>query len=575
MPAMPETPTPPRALLVYANPAVTASPVPPYGLERVAQVMRLAGCEVTLLAPYIEEDPLAALDEALATAPDLVGFSVRNIDDALVVRGEQGEGDIDTSDYLPEVRPLVRRAVEVVGTARVILGGAGLSAGAAPILRDLGATRAVRGPAEDIMYGLARGLVLGMGPVLPTDDPRVVELERAPEAGHRSPPMPRGAGAKMPGAWPTPTPRMAEYLRLTLVRGGRVPVSISTGCDRRCAFCVEARFTGYTVLPRPVEHIVAEVTALERAGVKRLWLGCSELNAPDARHAKAVLRALGGRGLDLAVFLQPAPMDDELLDLMEAANIDPTALSYELGHLDETLLAAGAGPATRRSIERLAELYLKRGYRTLGGSVLLGAHPKEDEGSLTRALDLARQLDAAFPDGLGLSYACGGRVYPETRLADWIAEDWDAARPHLYTSPGQPLDETFVRPVVYSRPAAPRALLRQVRAALSGCRGHIGPMNAEAPASEAQLHAERLVNRGVWRHAQGRHREAEALFVAADARWPGHLEALAQLGLLRANVLFDFPGARLAFQRLLAALPEADPRRGEVQAALTALRGSG
>ncbi|MCK6516311.1 radical SAM protein [Myxococcota bacterium] len=575
MPTAPATPPKPRALLVYANPAITASPVPPYGMERVAQVMRLGGCEVVLLAPFIEEDPLAVLDEALAQGADVVGFSVRNIDDALVVRGEVGEGDIDTNDYLPAVRPLVARAVAVVGAARVILGGAGLSAGAAPILRDLGATRGVRGPAEDLMYGLARGLALGMGPVLPTDDPRVVELDRAPEAGHQSPPMPRGAGAKMPGAWPTPTPRMAEYLRLTLARGGRVPVSISTGCDRRCAFCVEARFAAFTVKPRPVEHIVAEVTALERAGVKRLWLGCSELNAPDARHAKAVLRALAGRGLDLAVFLQPAPMDDELLDLIEGAGLDPTALSYELGHLDDGLLRAGAGPATRRSIERLAELYLKRGYRTLGGSVLLGAHPQEDEGSLGRALDFARQLDAAFPDGLGLSYACGGRVYPETRLADWIAEDWDAARPHLYTLPGQPLDETFVRPVVYSRPAAPRVLLAQVRAALADCRGHIGPMNAEAPAQDAQLHAERLVNRGIWRHAQGQPKEAEALFVDAESRWPGHLEALAQLGLLRANTLFDFPGARSAFQKLLAALPDPDPRRGEIQAALTALRGSG
>ena len=38
MPPMPDTSPKPRALLVYANPAITASPVPPYGMERVAQV---------------------------------------------------------------------------------------------------------------------------------------------------------------------------------------------------------------------------------------------------------------------------------------------------------------------------------------------------------------------------------------------------------------------------------------------------------------------------------------------------------------------------------------------------------
>ena len=33
---------PPRVLLVYANPAITATPVVPYGMERIAHALRLA-----------------------------------------------------------------------------------------------------------------------------------------------------------------------------------------------------------------------------------------------------------------------------------------------------------------------------------------------------------------------------------------------------------------------------------------------------------------------------------------------------------------------------------------------------
>ena len=62
---------PPRVLLVYANPAITATPVPPYGMEKVAQAFRLAGCEAIMLAPFIETDPLATLAEALG---DLLGW---------------------------------------------------------------------------------------------------------------------------------------------------------------------------------------------------------------------------------------------------------------------------------------------------------------------------------------------------------------------------------------------------------------------------------------------------------------------------------------------------------------------
>ncbi|MCB9742906.1 MAG: radical SAM protein [Alphaproteobacteria bacterium] len=563
----------PRVLLVYANPAITATPVTPYGMELIAQVMGLAGCEVTLLAPFIEDEPLAALQEALQPAPDLVGFSVRNLDDALVVRSELGPGDIDLSFYLDEVRPLVAEAVAAVGTERVILGGAAISAGARPVLRYLGATRGLRGPAEDIAWGLAKGLTLGRGTLLPAGDPRVVELSAdEPElAPHESPPAPRGWGKDFPLAPLPPTPRMGPYLGLALARGGRVPVRVSAGCDRRCNFCVEARFTGYVVRPRPVEQVVTEIEALKRVGVRRFWLACSELNSPTAAHAKELLAALAGRNLDLMVFLQAAPVDAELLDRLEDAGVDPTALSFELGHLDPEILHKGGGPAGRKAIDKLVELWLARGYDTLGGSILLGSHPEETEETVRVALDAALEIDQALPRGFGLAYATGGRVYPESSLADAIASDWEASLPHLYTLPGDRPDPSFVRPVVHCRPWAPRVLLRHVKAALVNARGDMGPMNDEAEADPRRLQAEKKVNQGIWRIQEGRLQDASEAFEAALALVPAHLEGLAQLSMLKANQLGDGPGALRLLQRLDAALPEEDPRREEIRSAIQAL----
>lgn len=556
---------PPRVLLVYANPAITASPVPPYGMERVAQSFRLAGCEVAMLAPYIEADPAATLAEALAKAPDLVGFSVRNLDDALVVRSELGPGDIDTTGYIDQIAPLVAQAQAAVGPERVLLGGTALSSGPLPVLRALGGTVALSGPADDLCYWIGRALVRGEGVVFP-DDPRVVRAEQVSAAPHLTPTRARGFAQ----AWrppPGPTPRMGAYLKLLVVRGGRVPVQIATGCDRRCNFCVEARFTGYQVMPRPVDDVVAEIDALERAGVRRLWLTTSELNAPTGEHALAVLRRLAGRDLDLAVFVQVAPMNEALLDALEGAGVDPCALSYEFGHFDDEILRAGGGPANRKAIDQLVNLYVRRGYRQLGGSVLLGSHPLETEETLERALDYALEVDRVLPLGLGLSYACGGRVYPESDLADQVVAMGDAAKPYLYGAD----DPSFVRPVIFSKPMPPRRMMAWVKAKLARARGPMGAMNAEAPADPHQLEAERLVNRGIWRAYEGQPQAAQEAFDAALGLWPGHLEALAQLGLLQANVLRDPDAAARTLQRLLDALQPQDLRRVEVEAALTQL----
>ncbi len=566
----------PAVLLVYANPAVTGRPVPPYGMERIATAMRAAGCEVRCVCPFIEADPQASLRAALAREPELVGFSVRNIDDALVVRTELGPGDIDLGFYLDDVRPLVAMALERVGPRRVLLGGAALSSGCLPVLRYLGARLAIRGAAEDLVFALGQQMAGGGEPRLP-DDPRVVDLDRLDEqdwlaglAPHASPPAPRGMGMDFAAA-PRQTERLPPFQALVADRDGRVPVQISTGCDRRCLFCVEGRFSGGRVALRPVDDVVAEIDHLQRLGIRRFWLGASELNVPDERHAIRLLRALRGRALDLRVFIQPAPVSDNLLDALEGVDIQAVDLSFELGHLDPALLRAGAGPCNLAQIEALAERYARRGHRQLHGSVLFGAHPEETLESLERAFAVARELDSILPDGLGLSYAAGARVYPETGLADYISAHWEACLPSLYTLPGEAPDPSFVRPVVFSRPLPPRRLLGRVRAGLSTLRGPVGTMNSEAPSTARAVEAERLIDRALFRRAGGNHREAARLLQAAVASDPENIEALFLLADHRHNHLGDRVGARLALVRAAAVLHPGDPRQDEVRVALRVL----
>jgi hypothetical protein len=554
-----------RILLIYANPAITAIPVAPYGMEKIAQAFTLAGCEVIMKAPFIEDNPVDEMNGYLLEAWDLIGFSIRNIDDALVVRSEKGSGDIDLSFYLDAVKPLITLAISSLGPDRVLLGGTAISSGPLPVLQYLGARHAISGPADDLCWKIGVELKKGNGLILPSD-PRVITNEGVLSKNHRTLGRKRGFGHNAV-LLPAPASRMGPYLGLTMVRGGRVAVSLDAGCDRRCNFCVEARFLGYSIVNRDEQAILIEIEQLQQLGVQKFWLATSELNVPNDKKAISLLKKLAGKNLDLMGFLQVAPISYELLDAMEDAGMDPSSLSFEFGHLDGDLLRKGAGPANRKQIDELVEMWLRRGYDTLGGSVLLGAHPEENWDTIDSAIQSAKEIDAALPKGFGLAYATGARVYPETDLADWVADHWNAAVKDIYGEH----DKSFVRPVVFCRPTSPRKLLGYVNRGLASAKGQMGPMNAEAPASEVMLSTEAFVNRAIWRLQEGKVSAAERCLKEALKLTPNHLEALAQLAQLQVNLLHDSQAARNTLLKLQESLPIGDHRREEVRCLLVNL----
>jgi hypothetical protein len=557
-----------RVLIVYANPAVTASPVPPLGAQRIRAILAGAGCEARLISPWLALDPAAELDRALDWEPDLVGLSVRNVDDSLVVRSEVGEGAIETRYYLPEVEALVSR---VRGRGVPLLaGGTAVSSAPMGVLTALGVRWGIIGPAEDLCWRLGRALATGVPfPEALPDDARVVDrLVGEPDLAAL-----REASERWRSP-PGPTPRSSAWLALAREREGRVPVFFSAGCNRRCAFCVEAGFLGGRVVPRPVEDTLDEIEGLHRAaGVRRFFLAGSELNVPDARALTRLMLGLADRRLDVDVrgFLQPAPVDDALLDAMEAAGHDPSDFSFEFGHFDDRMLRRGAGPASRRQLQRLVELWVRRGYRTLGGSALLGGHPEETWGSIERALLTIREFDDALPDGLGLAWSPGARVYPASPLGRWVRDHPGEAAPDLYGR----VTPDLIEPVVFCRPAAPRELFARVQEGLAGCKGLIRPMNDELRAAPEWIEAERRVNTAIVARDGGLADEARGLLSDALGHDPDHTEALRQLALVLANDLDQADEAREVLHRLRRVVLGHAERTAEVDAALAALGGTG
>ena len=73
-----------RVLLVYWNPSRELLPAPPIGLAYVATATRRAGHDVEVLDLVGRRRPLDDLRAGLAArAPDVVGLSIRNIDNVV------------------------------------------------------------------------------------------------------------------------------------------------------------------------------------------------------------------------------------------------------------------------------------------------------------------------------------------------------------------------------------------------------------------------------------------------------------------------------------------------------------
>lgn len=103
-----------RVLLVYSNRTRILEPTPLIGLSYVATATRAAGHEVRFVDLMASGEPHADLRRALGEfQPDVVGISVRNIDNVVAQRVAWHLDELDA----------VLAIVRANSAARIVLGG--------------------------------------------------------------------------------------------------------------------------------------------------------------------------------------------------------------------------------------------------------------------------------------------------------------------------------------------------------------------------------------------------------------------------------------------------------------------
>lgn len=447
-----------RVLLVSANTERLNMVTIPLGLGLVTAAARQAGHEVTFLDLLTEPDPQAALRSALERSqPDVIGISVRNIDDQ----------NRDSPRFLLEqVKPLVEQC-RAGSSAPVVLGGAGYSIFPQEALSYLGADYGVCGDGEVVFPALLEKLHRGEDP---GELPGVYVAGRHADGGHsRSERIAGGdaSGANHDGERPggghlrdgrasagdlDPLPIWEECLTATFDPRREefkndlwIPVQSRRGCPNDCSYCSTASIQGRVIRSRSPALVVDGIARLARAGYRRFYFVDNSFNIPEA-HALELCRLLAALQPPVVwrCILYPQDVREELVRAMADSGCVEVSLGCESG--SPAVLREMNKRFTPEEVRGIVDLLTAHGIRRRG-FLLLGG-PGETRATVEESL--------AFISSLPLDevkITVGIRIYPGTPLARRavaervIASEDELLHPRFYLAAG-------LEPWIHDRVAA-------------------------------------------------------------------------------------------------------------------------
>lgn len=401
-----------RVLLLSSNTeTITTIPLP-LGPAFVASAARKAGHRVELVDLMGEEDDLETIGKAISSLqPDVIGISVRNIDDQSMERPKF---------LLDKVKQVVRDC-RSFSKVPIVLGGAGYSIFPESALDYLGADMGIQGEGEvafpALLGRLRHGFALRGIPGLYLRGRGLQGRRRFVKSLNDVPfpdlPVPRGSAS-----------------------GGEIsiPVQTSRGCPMNCSYCSTPTIEGHAIRKRDPAAAVQEIARHVDAGAKFFHFVDNVFNLPLS-HAKELCKRIIDRDLKISwrCILYPGRIDGGLADLMARAGCVEASLGFESGC--ERILRTMNKKFSPRTVRRASAALRRSGVWHMG-FLLLGG-PGETRESVEESLAFADSLDLD-----ALKITIGIRIYPFTTLAGIAREEGviaagdDLLSPSFYCAEG-------------------------------------------------------------------------------------------------------------------------------------------
>lgn len=421
-----------RVLLVYTNQSRELVPAAPVGLSYVASATRAAGHEVRLLDLAFSTRLLQELGETIDRfAPDVVGVSVRNIDNAVHQRFESP---------LAALREQLQRVREHAAAAAgkpvpLVLGGPAISILGERALDLFDADHAVIGEGEEAFPALLDAIERG---VAPTGGIAGVCSRGAERRDACAPQRQRTFAASGMQQW-VDWPR---YER----EGGTWPIQSKRGCPLTCSYCVYPLIEGRRTRLRDAREVADEIEQVLQSAVRprAFEFVDSTFNVPS-RHAIDICEELVRRRLPTqftAMGINPLDVPEALFPLMKKAGFNSVMITPEAGN--DTMLAGLRKGFTMRQVQRCRDLVAAARLPSMW-FFMLGA-PGETPQTIEQTIRFAEQQLAGRR--FVAVFFVGVRVLPGTALAAQLvasgelAADADLSEGRFYLSPA--IDEAAV-----------------------------------------------------------------------------------------------------------------------------------
>jgi len=378
-----------RILLISSNREICGAMTPlPLGLACVAAATANAGFAVEVLDLLQTTNWVAAIQTAVTAArPDVIGLSVRNIDDQTMV---------NTRFLLAPLRDIIALCRNLCD-APIVLGGAGFSIFPESALAYLGADMGIAGEGEAAFPKLLSWLENGRRSAPPAG----TYLANTPLAR-----QPRTDGAGLDSlALPPP----ALWLQATLNPTWPIPVQTRRGCANDCCYCSTSAIEGRRIRCRDTNAVVRWLSNYCQRGLRNFFFVDNTFNLPMA-YAKDLCRKIIKARLDInwSAIVYPKWVDSELAELMAKAGCLEVGLGFESGA--EPVLRLLNKKFTPAEVAEVAAMFADAGIKR-NGFLLLGA-PGDTRETVEESLAFAESLHLDF-----LKISTGIRIYPNTALA--------------------------------------------------------------------------------------------------------------------------------------------------------------
>jgi radical SAM superfamily enzyme YgiQ (UPF0313 family) len=383
-----------KVLLISVNNEKEPYPVSPLGAVYIAQALKNKEHEVGFLdLCFVDNDYRAVYDSLKRLAPDVIGISLRNIDNLTYNK---------SIFYLPRIRDIVN-FIKKYTSSPLVVGGSGFSIFSEDILRCFDLTFGIVGEGEQAFPLFCDALSNGYDVY---DIPNICYI--------------RDGKFKLNAVQFGPVNYFPDRTLLNnrkyLEFGGMANIQSKRGCPFKCIYCTYPSLEGKKLRLREPGSVLEELKEMQsNYGIDYVFFVDDIFNFPK-EHAVGICEEIIRNNLkiDWTCFATPKDITPELVRLMKIAGCKGVEFGSDSGS-DKTLKGLGKH-FTAEDIAYAAaccnEIDLPNAhYIIIGG-------PDEDYSTLKETFKFfGKNMSTAVIVLVGI------RIYPNTKLCEKARED--------------------------------------------------------------------------------------------------------------------------------------------------------